>query len=157
MVLYVCMSVAETCMRCTLFMLHVCGLRCHCIQFSAMYICMYERTYVRMFVCMFNVNAFVFHHHIILSCNRVAISSLYLAIANYIIMSKLVYRTGAVSVVECSVMSVCVECLATKNQLSCCLSSMLSSVSMKMHAGLRLWLGIRSLYSPLSILYDLYN
>lgn len=60
-----------------------------------------------MYLCMFNVNAFVFHHHIILSCNRVAISSLYLAIANYIIMSKLVYRTGAVSVVECSVMSVC--------------------------------------------------
>lgn len=134
----------------------------HLIRASCMWFAVPPHTvlcYICMFVCMFNVNAFVFHHRIILSCNRVAISSLYLAIANYIIMSKLVYRTGAVSVVECSVMSVCVcvGCLATKNQLSCCLSSMLSSVSMKMHAGLRLWLGIRSLYSPLSILYDLYN
>lgn len=83
----------------------------HLIRASCMWIAVPLHTvlcYICMFVCMFNVNAFVFHHHIILSCNRVAISSLYLAIANYIIMSKLVYRTGAVSVVECSVMSVCV-------------------------------------------------
>lgn len=72
-------------------------------------------------------------------------------------MSRLVYRTGGVFVVVCMCVWVYVcGCLATKNHWSCCLGSMLNSVSMKMHAGLRLWLYV-SLYNPLSILYDLYN
>lgn len=74
----------------------------HAVLYYVSYVCMYVRTFVCMYVCLMLMHLY-FNNHIILSCNRVAISSSYLAIANYIIMSKLVYRTGAVSVVECSV------------------------------------------------------